>query len=97
MKKHIFFAFLAAGTMSAMPLYAATNSIVNGTNVRPVSQYGLIQNVQNYSSNPFWTKDSLYNQKFPQPVYVGGPELTSADCQSTVGVLVASYCSANDN
>lgn len=97
MKKHIFFAILATGAVSAVPLYAATNSIVNGTNVRPVSQYGLIQNVQNYSSNPFWTKDSLYNQKFPQPVYVAGPELTSSDCQSTVSVLISSYCSSNNN
>lgn len=97
MKKHIFFAILATGAGSAMPLHAATNSIVNGTNVRPVSQYGLIQNVQNYSSNPFWTKNSPYNQKFPQPVYVTGPELTSSDCQTTVRALISSYCASNNN
>ncbi len=97
MKKHIFLAILASGAASTMSLHAATNSIVNGTNVRPVSQYGLIQNVQNYSSNPFWTKNSPYNQKFPQPVYVGGPELTSSDCQSTVMAFISSYCSSNNN
>ena len=97
MKKNVFLAILATGALSAMPLCAATNSIVNGTNIRPVSQYGLIQNVQNYSSNPFWTKNSPYNQKFPQPVYVAGPELTSGDCQSTVAALVSSYCSSNND
>ena len=35
------------------------------------SDYGQIQNVQNYSSNPFWSPNAPYNQRFPQPVYAG--------------------------
>ena len=86
------------GVLSVMPAaYAAVDSLYSGSNVRPISQYGLIQNVQNYSTNPFWTSTSPYNQKFPQAVYVKGPELTSADCAATVGTLVSAYCSSNDN
>ncbi len=97
MKQHIFFALIATGAFSVSASHAAVNSLMNGNNIRPISQYGLIQNVQDYSSNPFWTKNSPYNQKFPQPVYVTGPELTSSDCQATVGALISSYCSLNNN
>ncbi len=64
---------------------------------RPFSKDGLIQNVQNYSSNPFWTPDSLYNQRMPQPVYVQGTDLDTGDCQRVVSALVASYCGARNN
>lgn len=69
----------------------------NPTSVQPISQYGLIQNVQNYSSNPFWNPNGPYNQRMPQPVYVQGADLNTADCQRTVGTLVASYCVDNNN
>lgn len=65
--------------------------------VRPFSNYGQIQNVQNYSSNPFWTPDSPYNQRMPQPVYVQGIDVDTGDCQRVVAALVASYCSARNN
>jgi hypothetical protein len=98
MKNHVFFTVFAYGMLAAVPSFAATSSLnTTGSAVRPISQYGLIQNVQDYSSNPFWTKNSPYNQKFPQPVYVTGPELNTADCQNTVAALVSAYCSANDN
>ena len=98
MKNHAFLTLIAVGVMyGASPCAAAGPVYNNGTNIRPVSQYGIIQNVQNYSSNPFWTSNSPYNQKFPQPVYVKGPELNSADCMSTVGALVSSYCASNND
>ena len=67
------------------------------TSVQPISQYGLIQNVQNYSSNPFWNPNGPYNQRMPQPIYVQGTDLSTADCQRTVGTLIASYCVDNNN
>ena len=67
------------------------------TSVQPISQYGLIQNVQNYSSNPFWNPTGPYNQRMPQPIYVQGADLNTADCQRTVGTLVAAYCVENNN
>ena len=33
------------------------------TTTTPFSKYGQIQNVQNYSSNPFWDPSSPYNQR----------------------------------
>ncbi|MBO4745899.1 MAG: hypothetical protein J5613_02420, partial [Alphaproteobacteria bacterium] len=62
----------------------------------PFSTYGQIQNVQNYSSNPFWTKDSPYNLRMPTPIYATGPDLTTGDCNRVVGNLVASFCASND-
>lgn len=63
----------------------------------PFSKYGQIQNVQNYSSNPFWNPDSPYNQRMPVPVYIQGTDVSSSDCQSVVGALVASFCSSRNN
>ncbi len=98
MKNHLFFLSAIFGVVVASPGIAAVSSLnTGGSNIRPISQYGLIQNVQDYSSNPFWTKNSPYNQKFPQAVYVQGPELNTADCQGTVGALISSYCSSNNN
>ena len=61
------------------------------------SDYGQIQNVQNYSSNPFWNPNSPYNQKLPQPVYVQGPALKTEDCMKVVYYLVSVQCMARDN
>ena len=97
-KSHEFFALFVFVTFASTASHAAVSSLsTGGSNIRPISQYGLIQNVQDYSSNPFWTPGSPYNQKFPQAVYVDGPELNTADCQSAVGTLVSSYCSANND
>lgn len=65
--------------------------------VQPFSQYGQIQNVQNYSSNPFWNQNSPYNQRMPQAVYVDGPEINAGDCQRIVSALVANVCATMDN
>lgn len=64
---------------------------------QPLSKYGEIQNVQNYSSNPFWTKNAPYNQKMPQVIYVQGADLNTSECQSVVSRVVASVCSAKNN
>ena len=61
------------------------------------SNYGQIQNVQNYSTNPFWTPTSPYNQRMPQPVYVQGAALNTEDCVKVVQSLVYVQCSARDN
>ncbi len=61
------------------------------------SDYGQIQNVQNYSTNPFWTPNSPYNQRMPQPVYVQGADLTAEDCFKVVQSLVSVQCMARDN
>ena len=61
------------------------------------SDYGQIQNVQNYSSNPFWSPNSPYNQRLPQPVYVQGADLNTDDCVKVVQPLVAVQCAARDN
>ena len=61
------------------------------------SDYGQIQNVQNYSSNPFWSPSAPYNQRVPQPVYATGADLNSEDCQKVVQSLVAAQCMARDN
>lgn len=63
----------------------------------PFSTYGEIQAVQKYSSNPFWTKDSPYNQRMPTPIYATGTDLTTGDCNRVVANLIASYCASNNN
>ena len=60
----------------------------------PFSKYGMIQNVQNYSSNPFWNPDGPYNQRMPTAVYAMGPDVETADCQNIVSYLVATECNA---
>jgi len=61
------------------------------------SNYGQIQNVQNYSTNPFWTPNSPYNKKLPQPVYVQGADLKAEDCINVVQSLVSVQCMVRDN
>ena len=92
---HGIFSILCVGTFvtGAHSASIATSP----SSVQPISQYGLIQNVQNYSSNPFWNPNGLYNQRMPQAVYVQGADLNTADCQRTVGTLIASYCVENNN
>lgn len=81
--------FLAICGMIFMPgaLWAAS----------PFSNYGVIQNVQNYSSNPFWDPNGPYNQRMPQAVYVQGPDVNTGDCQRTVSALIANECTTRNN
>ena len=62
------------------------------------SDYGQIQNVQNYSTNPFWSPNAPYNQRVaPQPVYVQGNNVTGEECTRVIQSAVAFQCSARDN
>lgn len=61
------------------------------------SKYGLVQNVQSYSSNPFWTPDAPYNQRMPTIVYAKGADLNTADCAIVVKSLVGSKCDSSNN
>lgn len=61
------------------------------------SDYGQIQNVQNYSTNPFWTPNSPYNQKMPQPVYVQGTAISNEECVNVLQSAVSMQCMARNN
>ncbi len=63
----------------------------------PFSQHGIIQNVQNYSSNPFWNPNGPYNQRMPMPVYAMGTDIETDECQRIVASLVAAQCTTNNN
>lgn len=63
----------------------------------PFSKYGVIQNVQNYSTNPYWNSDSPYNNRMPQPVYATGPDVTTDECQRIVTSLVTVQCMNANN
>ena len=63
----------------------------------PFSQYGVIQNVQNYSSNPFWSPDAPYNQRMPTAIYATGPDVETAECQRIVAGLVTTQCAMRNN
>ena len=87
MYNKLFFAFCAV----------FISSLAHGVTSTPFSQYGQIQNVQNYSSNPFWNPNGPYNQRMPQAVYVDGPEINAGDCQRVVSALVANVCATINN
>lgn len=74
---------------ACMPVHAQTPN--------PFSSYGMIQNVQNYSSNPFWSPNAPYNQRMPTPVYATGPDVETSECQQIVATLIATQCSMRDN
>jgi len=61
----------------------------------PFSQYGLIQNVQNYSSNPFYNPNSP-TVSSPHVVYDSGPALKPGDCERVVQSVVDFVCSQHD-
>ena len=62
-----------------------------------MSKYGEIQSVNKYSSNPFWTPNSPYNQRFPTPIYATGADLNTGDCNRIVGNMVTEYCANRNN
>lgn len=64
----------------------------------PFSDYGLVQNVQNYSTSPTYNPNGSYNQNpYPNIVYATGAEIGTAECRSIVSALVNSYCDNNNN
>ncbi len=67
--------------------------MANGfADVVPMSKYGSIQNVQNYSTNPYWNPNTPYGAHVPTPVYATGPSIQTADCQNIVAALVTEQC-----
>ena len=72
-------------------------TVADAQTTTPFSHYGTIQNVQNYSSNPFWSPGAGYNQRMPQPVYATGPAVETSQCQIVVFSLVTAQCAALDN
>lgn len=94
-KASIYLIALIGPVMSASAVDFPSGS--SGDRAAIMSKYGQIQNVQNYSSNPFWSPDAPYNQRMPQPVYVQGAELNAAQCQSVVSQLVAAQCASRNN
>lgn len=97
MLQKLIFLSIIAGLFSINNIADAAEIGSMPTSVQPFSPYGQIQNVQNYSSNPFWTPDAPYNQRPPQPVYLQGPSVTTSDCQRIVSALVSAYCSVRNN
>ncbi|MBR2511021.1 MAG: hypothetical protein IKB59_02525, partial [Alphaproteobacteria bacterium] len=63
----------------------------------PFSKYGTIQNVQNYSSNPFWSPNAPYNQRMPTAVYATGPDVETSECQRIVSSLITTTCAMQNN
>ena len=63
----------------------------------PFSQYGNIQPVYNYSSNPFWSPGSAYNLRMPIAVYATGPSIETETCQKLMAQLVEFYCGQLNN
>ena len=78
----VFCCFYAVDAWSASPI---------------VSDYGQIQNVQKYSSNPFWNPNSPYNQRIPQPVYATGADLNAGECINVVNSLISMQCASRNN
>ena len=88
---------LKHSTLRFLLLMSGTLGPASANAVAPLSQYGQIQNVQNYSSNPFWSPNSPYNQRvMPTPVYATGPDVSTSDCQTIVANLVAVQCAAQN-
>jgi len=94
MKKHaIYFGFIVLPiTTSVLAVDFPSQSDRSGSN------YGLIQNVQNYSTNPSYNSNGYYNQKtVPIIVNATGEELGSGECMSVVNAVISSYCYLNNN
>ncbi len=96
MNRHFFFMTVLILGFGSATMTSAIATTFPESNT-PFSKYGQIQNVQNYSSNPFWDPSSPYNQRMPVPVYVQGTDVSSSDCQIVVSALVATYCSSRNN
>ena len=63
-----------------------------------MSKDGVIQNVQTYSSNPFWQMGTnSYNQRMPTAIYATGTAIETSECQSIVATLIATQCAMRNN
>ena len=71
--------------------------VSHASDPQPFSQYGVIQNVQKYSTQPGYNPNSPYGVRLPQPVYATGPKIDSEDCQTIVYNLIIAQCAQLDN
>lgn len=87
-----------AVSLAVFCAYFATRANAVSTAPAAFSQYGQIQAVKNYSSNPFWNSNSPYNLKsIPKPIYATGADLTTDDCATIVDTLMSSFCATHNN
>lgn len=68
-------------------LFFAANTMAS----TPFSQYGMIQNVRDYSTNPFYNPETA-TIATPKIIYANGPALKPTDCQNVVATVVAAVC-----
>lgn len=71
--------------------------VVRASGAAYTSPGSAIDNVQNYSSSPFYSMDGAYNQRFPTPVYLKGPSIGAAECQMVVDSAIWTQCSFRNN
>ncbi len=90
-KSYRFFTVSFVALCACAPVLAAQNAPTF------MSKYGEIQSVNKYSSNPFWSPDSPYNQRFPTPIYASGPDVNTGDCNRIVQNLITEYCASRGN
>jgi len=83
-------------TLSVAALCAGGGAYAVGTAPAFMSNYGEIQSVKNHSSNPFWNKNSPYNQNMPKPIYATGADLNTGDCNRVVENLITAYCTEHN-
>ena len=76
--------------------FVAVFFVTNTHAVTPFSQYGMIQNVQNYANNPFYNPNTAQITT-PKIVYATGPSLKPDDCTRAVQNIVEIVCSNNNN
>ena len=69
--------------------------VTNAFAATPFSQYGMIQNVQNYANNPFYNPNTAQITT-PRIVYANGPALSHDDCTRAVQNIIETVCSEND-
>ncbi|MCL2537945.1 MAG: hypothetical protein FWE52_00470 [Alphaproteobacteria bacterium] len=91
------FAPALAHASVAFPEPVRASAPIQQGNPVPLSQAGLIQNVQGYSSNPFFQMGGPYNQRMPVPIFAQGAELTAGDCQSVSMYIVGGICAGRNN
>lgn len=76
-------------------IFATMFFVTNAFAGTPFSQYGMIQNVQNYANNPFYNPNTAQITT-PRIVYANGPALSHDDCTRAVQNIIETVCSTHD-
>ena len=77
-------------------IFATLFVVADGFCAAPFSQYGMIQNVQSYSSNPFYNSDTATITS-PKIISASGPDLKASDCQAVVKSLIELECATRNS